>query len=262
MPTASNSPITCAASEKLYCLASDTCKKDGDCSQCPGKTTVDAEKHTCSGMPSEKASVSFKDTDMQEGSVGGEVKITKAKNEFDIDKYVLYWGKDSTTKLDPPLNALVGEVSPTGGDAFFSIPAGTPFPSAASHLLVFSKNEYGEYLTPGNVALKDAVAPKAKPGGIVFEDDDGDKGELGGTVTINRASDEDGRQAGRVRPALGQVGHQKDLVRLPHQRHLQGDQYAQRAVLLFQGAQRSPKGPHTCWCTRRTSSASSPLRRP
>jgi len=190
MPTASNSPITCAASEKLYCLASDTCKK-GDCSQCPGKTTVDAEKHTCSGMPSEKASVSFKDTDMQEGSVGGEVKITKAKNEFDIDKYVLYWGKDSTTKLDPPLNALVGEVSPTGGDAFFSIPAGTPFPSAASHLLVFSKNEYGEYLTPGNVALKDAVAPKAKPGGIVFEDDDGDKGELGGTVTINRASDED-----------------------------------------------------------------------
>jgi len=56
---------------------------------------------------------------------------------------------------------------------------------------VFSKNEYGEFPTPGSALLKDAVAPKAKPGGILFEDDDGDKGELGGSVTIQRASDED-----------------------------------------------------------------------
>jgi len=190
MPTASNSPITCAATDKLYCLASDTCKK-GDCSQCSGKPTVDVEKHTCAGIPSEKASISFKDTDMQEGVVGGEVKITKAKNEFDIDSYVVYWGKDSSSKLDPPLNALVGEVNPTRGDAFLHVPAGTPVPGAASHVLVFSKNEYGEYATPGSALLKDAVAPKAKPRGIVFEDDDGDKGELGGSVTIYRASDED-----------------------------------------------------------------------
>jgi hypothetical protein len=142
-------------------------------------------------MPSEKATISFKDTDMQEGAVGGEVKITKAKNEFDIDSYIVYWGKDSTTKLDPPLNALVGEANPTGGDAFLNIPAGTPFPSVATHLLVFSKNEYGEYQSPGNVAVKDAVAPKAKPGGVVFEDEDGDKGELSGTVTVRRASDEE-----------------------------------------------------------------------
>lgn len=190
MPTASNSPITCAATDKLYCLASDTCKKE-DCSQCPGKTMVDVEKHTCVGLPSEKAGISFKDTDMQEGVVGGEVKLTKSKNEFDIDSYVVYWGKDSSTKLDPPLNALVGEVRPTGGDAVVSVPAGTPVSGSASHVLVFSKNEYGEYSTPGSVQLKDAVAPKSKPGGIVFEDDDGDKGEVGGTVTIQRAQDED-----------------------------------------------------------------------
>jgi hypothetical protein len=190
MPTASNSPITCRAQEKLFCLATDTCKKE-DCSQCPGKTTVDSEKNVCAGIPSEKAGLSFKDTDMEPGTIGGEVRINKARNEFDIDSYVIYWGKDSSSKLDAPLNPLLGNAAPTGSDAILQVPAGTPIPSTASHLLVFSKNEYGEYATPGSLYLKDAVMPKGKPKGIRFTDEDEDKGEVSGTVTILRAESED-----------------------------------------------------------------------
>jgi len=100
MTSAANSPITCAASEKLYCLATDTCKKAANCSQCPGKHVPQEDEHVCTGMPTEKASLTFKDADMDEHEVGGEVKITKARNEFDIDSYAVYFGKDDHSKLE------------------------------------------------------------------------------------------------------------------------------------------------------------------
>merc|ERR1712048_526954 len=56
MSSVSNSPVTCAASQKLYCLPTDTCKKSGNCSLCPGKGTSNEEAHLCAGAPSEKAS--------------------------------------------------------------------------------------------------------------------------------------------------------------------------------------------------------------
>jgi hypothetical protein len=189
--TASNSPITCAMSEKLYCLATDTCKKAANCSSCPGKTVPDETTHVCTGMPTEKASLSFKDADMDANEIGGEAKISKARNEFDIDAYRVYFGKDERTKLDPPLEAFIGETRPTGGDTDVSIPMNSNIPETATHLLVFSKNVYGEFATPGSVAIKDAVLPKAKPGPLSFEDEDGEKGEVSGTVTIGKAESEE-----------------------------------------------------------------------
>merc|ERR1719464_953659 len=88
--SAANSPITCAMADKLYCLATDTCKKEANCSQCPGKPVAKEEEHVCEGMPSEKATLNFKDLDGDENEIGGEVKITKALNEFDIDTYTVY----------------------------------------------------------------------------------------------------------------------------------------------------------------------------
>mmetsp|Transcript_2051 Transcript_2051/g.5483 ORF Transcript_2051/g.5483 Transcript_2051/m.5483 type:complete len:641 (-) Transcript_2051:112-2034(-) len=192
MATVSNSPITCSMSEKLYCLATDTCKKAVNCSQCPGKAIPKEEHHICTGMPTEKASLSFKDLDMQENEIGGEAKITKARNEFDIDRYVVYFGKDERTKLELPdgSHAVVGEASPTGADTEVKIAFNTAIPETATHLLVFSKNEYGEFSTPGSAMLKDAVLPKGKPTSLRFEDEDGDKGEVSGTVSIGRADDE------------------------------------------------------------------------
>jgi len=142
-------------------------------------------------MPTEKASLTYKDSDMDANELGGEVKITKARNEFDIDSYAVYFGTDEKTKLEVDGQpVLLGEVSPIGRDTEFRIHQNTPLPGAATHLLVFSKNSYGEFSNPGNAIVKDAVLPRAKPTGIAFEDEDGEKGEVGGTLNVNRAEDE------------------------------------------------------------------------
>jgi len=192
MATVSNSPVTCAAADKLYCLATDTCKKPENCSQCPGKTTPLEALHMCGGMPTEKASLSFKDVDMGEHELGGRIAITKARNEFDIDHYAVYWGKDDRTKmeLEGGSPALIAEARPIGSDTHVDLKHNTPMPEQATHLLVFSKNAYGEYATPGFAILKDAYSPKDKPKGLLFHDEDGDAKEASGTVTVERAADE------------------------------------------------------------------------
>jgi len=192
MTTVSNSPVTCAAAEKMYCLATDTCKKAANCSTCPGKTIALESQNICTGMPTEKASLSFKDVDMDEHELGGPISITKARNEFDIDHYVVYWGKDASNKLEPSdgSSALVGEAAPTGSDTEVQLKQGTKVPDQATHLLVFSRNEHGEYPTPGATIVKDAYLPREKPKNLAFEDEDGEKGEVSGTVTVERAADE------------------------------------------------------------------------
>jgi hypothetical protein len=186
MSSVSNSPVTCAASQKMYCLPTDTCKKAGNCSLCPGKGTSNEEAHLCAGAPSEKASLTFKDVDMDSSEISGEVKIHKARNEFDIDRYVVYYGKDDSTKLqaDP-----LGSSPPTGGDAEVRIPLNTALPAEATHLLVFSENAYGEYGSPGSTLISDAVLPKERPVSIAFEDEDGDVGHVSGTVAIEQPAD-------------------------------------------------------------------------
>jgi len=66
----------------------------------------------------------------------------------------------------------------------------TKVPEQATHLLVFSRNAYGEYPTPGHVIVKDAYLPREKPKSLAFVDEDGEKSEVSGTVTVGRASEE------------------------------------------------------------------------
>jgi len=192
MATVSNSPVTCAAVDKLYCLATDTCKKAANCSQCPGKTIPVEEHHICTGMPTEKASLSFKDADMEEHELGGTISITKARNEFDIDKYMVFWGKDEKNKLEleDGSPALIGEATPTGSDTEVTLKPNTKLPEQATHLLVFSQNAHGEYATPGHVIVTDAFLPTDKPKSIAFSDEDGESREVSGTITVGRASSE------------------------------------------------------------------------
>jgi len=195
MATVSNSPVTCGAVEKLYCLATDTCKKAANCSQCPGKTVALESLNMCTGMPTEKASLSFKDADMDEHELGGPIAITKARNEFDIDHYAVYWGKDERAKMEPAeafggVSALIGEAVPTGSDTEVHLKSNTKVPEQATHMLVFSRNAYGEYPTPGHVIVRDAYLPREKPKSLTFVDEDGEKAEVSGTVTVGRASEE------------------------------------------------------------------------
>jgi len=87
--------------------------------------------------------------------------------------------------------AELGQARPTGFDTEVQLPSNTAVPEAATHLLVFSRNQFGEYPSPGSVVIRDAVLPKGKPGSITFEDEDGEKGEVSGVVRITRAEDEE-----------------------------------------------------------------------
>jgi len=195
MSTVSYSPVTCAATDKLYCLATDTCKKPDGCAQCPGKTTPKADENICTGIPSEKAGLSFRDSDMTEGKIGGDIKITKARNDFDIDFYDVYWGKDDKTKLggDSMMYYSTAEkiasAASTGTDLEVKL-SQQWIPKGATHLLVFSRNAHGEYPSPGGLMIQDAVLPEGKPTSLSFEDDDGDKGEVSGTITIGKADND------------------------------------------------------------------------
>lgn len=190
MSTVAHSPLTCAANKKVYCSISDTCKTN--CSTCTGKTEMFEEEHLCAGLPTDRASLSFKDADMDEHEFGGSIKITKAKMEYDIDRYVVYWGKDASTKLELPDGQLapVGEATPKGADTQVVLDSDTKAPANASHLLVFSSNRYGENSVPGSVALKDAYLPVERPQSVSFSDEDGERFELKGTVRIEPASDQ------------------------------------------------------------------------
>jgi len=186
MNAVANSPVTCGSTEKLYCLGTDTCKKSANCSQCPGKPTPVVEVGLCVGVPTEKATLTFKDADFDLGDIGGDIKIFKARNEFDIDNYVVYWGKSETSKLEgadgQPME--VGRVAPSGGDTKVTLPHNSQIPEAATHLLVFSMNAYGEYGSAGHTIITDAVLPKAKPLSIAFEDDDGDPSHISGSLIV------------------------------------------------------------------------------
>jgi hypothetical protein len=81
-------------------------------------------------------------------------------------------------------------VAPTGADIELPLKHNSKMPEQATHLLVFSKNAYGEYGAPGQAIVKDAYNPREKPKGIEFVDEDGDKGEVSGTVTVLRAAEE------------------------------------------------------------------------
>lgn len=192
MTSVSNSPITCAMNEKLYCLATDTCKKAANCTQCPGKDIPKIEDGVCAGVPTEKGSVSFKDADMDRNELGGEITIHKARNEFDIDTYVVYFGKDDKNKLEKDgVPIEIGKAKPISGDVDIKMPMNTPVPEGATHFLVYSRNEYGEYAVAGFTIITDAVLPKEKPRSIAFEDEDGDRGYISGSCKIQGAMDQD-----------------------------------------------------------------------
>ncbi|CAJ1403355.1 unnamed protein product [Effrenium voratum] len=128
---------------------------------------------------------------MDEHQLSGEVKIHKARNDFDVDTYAVYWGKSDTAKLESDgKELLLGEVNAAGTDLELRIPANSKIPEGATHLLVFSRNAYGEYSSPGSALLRDAALPKAKPGGLLFEDEDGGKDMVRGRITVLRAADE------------------------------------------------------------------------
>lgn len=182
-----HSPRTCAHLGKLYCMPTDSCKKTDNCSLCIGRNIALEDQHICAGPPTEKVSLKFEDEDKEEGKLGGSLNISMRASEYDVDLYKVYWG--SGPGLADRL-AELGQIRPEGAETVFRIASGTAVPDDAKTLLVFSRNEYGECETPGSWDFQDAFFPRFPPQGLVFEDTDGRKSKVQGTVTVQRAANE------------------------------------------------------------------------
>ena len=167
----------------------------------------DSDNGDDSAIPINKAGgVSFTDTDTEgSGELGGAVSITKATDESDITHYELYWGKESsdTAGIDDTLQVeasttakidsspLIAEIAKTGSDLSYDLSADTSTPSGATHLLVLTKNETGEMSEGVSQAITDKMSPTEAAASVAFTDTDGNSDELGGTITVTKASDED-----------------------------------------------------------------------
>lgn len=182
-----HSPHTCGHLGKLYCMPTDSCKKAENCSLCIGRSIALEDQHICAGPPTEKVSLKFEDEDKEEGKIGGSLNISMRASEYDVDLYKVYWGSGpgAAERL-----VEIGDVRPEGAETVFRIPHGTVVHAEAKTLLVFSRNEYGESETPGSWDFQDAFFPRYLPEGLNFEDTDGRKNKVHGTVTVQRAANE------------------------------------------------------------------------
>ncbi|MCP5502289.1 MAG: hypothetical protein H7A25_20505 [Leptospiraceae bacterium] len=104
------------------------------------------------------ASISFTDTDNTQNAIAGQVSITKASDESNIDSYVLYWGNSATTRLS---TTPIAELNKTGANLVYNVATNTAIPAGATHFLVFTKNAVGEMVTGISVAIVDTL-PNAK----------------------------------------------------------------------------------------------------
>ncbi|CAJ1425315.1 unnamed protein product [Effrenium voratum] len=128
-------------------------------------------------------SISFLDEDLSLGVIGGTIEIGAALLETEISKYGIYWADASQQPI-----SLIAELAP--GDYNYSVALGTAKPSQAQYLLVLTGNEHGYMSSGASTALVDRAYPVNLPSQIQFDDADMDAGQIGGSLTVMRASDE------------------------------------------------------------------------
>ncbi|CAJ1360560.1 unnamed protein product [Effrenium voratum] len=128
-------------------------------------------------------SISFLDEDLSLGVIGGTIEIGAALLETEISKYGIYWADASQQPI-----SLIAELAP--GDYNYSVALGTAKPSQALYLLVLTGNEHGYMSSGASTALVDRAYPVNLPSQIQFDDADMDAGQIGGSLTVMRASDE------------------------------------------------------------------------
>ncbi|MEE9379898.1 MAG: multicopper oxidase domain-containing protein [Hyphomonadaceae bacterium] len=104
-----------------------------------------------SAPPVNKAQmVSFTDTDMSPSEVGGDILITRASNESDVDGYRIRWGGSDNCTLSG--GDLIANLSANGSDHTFTLVDNTMIPSGASTILVYTYNSDAEMDDCDNVS--------------------------------------------------------------------------------------------------------------
>jgi hypothetical protein len=133
------------------------------------------------------ADLSLTDVDYDAGEISGTLGITKATSEADITHYRIYLGTTSAKKTKE-----LATLPKTGSNLVFEIPANTVV-GTNTHIYVYAVNAIGEAATPAGLAITDADAvpvPANAPAAVSFTDTDETENELGGTVSVTKASSE------------------------------------------------------------------------
>ncbi|SCW82170.1 Calcineurin-like phosphoesterase [Paenibacillus tianmuensis] len=104
--------------------------------------------------------IAFTDTDKKAGKIGGDVTVTQATYEANIEQYVLYWGNDSGKLAG---QAPIATIAKTGGAVSYTIPSGTKIPASATKLLAYSAGKGIESATYAEVAIADTIVEPKHP---------------------------------------------------------------------------------------------------
>lgn len=138
--------------------------------------------------PGIASSLSFTDIDLHSGEVQGTVNIGKSTDETDVANYVLYYGSAADTKLSGQL--AIATLAKTGSDLSFGFGLNTPLQAGATHLLVYTDNGTTEQTVPKATVFTDVAIPIHAAAGVSFTDTDQHASEIGGAVSITKATDE------------------------------------------------------------------------
>lgn len=132
-------------------------------------------------------SVAFTDDDLNGGRIGGKISISKAVDESDITHYVVYFGSGVSTKQSA---TPIATIAKTGQNISSALRDGTIKPANATHLLVYTKNQYGETIQAVYTSLIDKGIPINAASSVSFSDTNLTGGKLDGDISIVKAANE------------------------------------------------------------------------
>lgn len=118
------------------------------CSENSSKNSTNNESENAQGL-------SFTDSDLNENEIAGNLSIIKATDETNVVEYRLYWGSDSTTKLDS--QPMIQSYTTTGSNITHIFAENSSVPSGATHFLVYSFTNESEALFPVSLHIPDKV---------------------------------------------------------------------------------------------------------
>lgn len=133
-------------------------------------------------------SLAFDDLDLDVGELAGTITVSCAANESDLLFYAVFFADRS---LQPLPQAPVANFTKGPCELNHTLEEPTTLPAGAVHLLVLSGNGDGLMAAGASTPLLDRAVPVNPPVHVEFVDSDTDAGELGGSVTVLRSSNEE-----------------------------------------------------------------------
>ena len=156
------------------------------------------------GVPNSKPTkILFKQTGKEGNRVQGEIRLTRAWDERDVSHYAVYWGEgvDTVLRSQPSVTviekkswfgSLVAQLQAPWRENILTEEIDVLLPPAATHMIVFSRNEEGQMNEGTSVELEGTetkdknISPK-----MLLHKKSAPSGMIAGSVTLVRDKDED-----------------------------------------------------------------------